>query len=217
MQQLSGRGCHTGAVSTLNRQAERSNRSTHALLDAAAELVAEGGLGAMTFAAIGERAGYSRGLVSARFGTKAGLVDALIRRVWRRLGAAGVVPMSHTSPAMASLLGLVDGLSRVAADHERDLRALSALVHQAASADPELRDRMMTFSEQMRVEIRRALERGMDDGSVRRDIDPRREAVAVVAVLNGVAYQWLLDAGRIDVAAAYATVRDLVADRYCVR
>ncbi|MEZ5297594.1 MAG: helix-turn-helix domain-containing protein [Ilumatobacteraceae bacterium] len=71
---------------TTSRQAERSHRSSEALLDAAAELISEGGLGSMTFAAIGDRAGYSRGLVTARFGSKAGLVGALVRRVWGDCG-----------------------------------------------------------------------------------------------------------------------------------
>jgi len=47
------------------------------LLDAAADLIAEGGYEAMTLAAVGERAGYSRGLVTARFGSKDQLLEAL--------------------------------------------------------------------------------------------------------------------------------------------
>ena len=55
---------------TRNRHQERSDLSTARLLDAAAELIEEGGYEAMTVAAVGERAGYSRGLVTARFGSK---------------------------------------------------------------------------------------------------------------------------------------------------
>ena len=55
---------------TASRQRERSERSTRALLDAAGEVIAEVGYGNMTLAAVGERAGYSRGLVTARFGSK---------------------------------------------------------------------------------------------------------------------------------------------------
>lgn len=201
----------------MNRQQERSSRSSEALLDAAAELVAAGGLASMTVGAVSERAGYSRGLVSARFGTKAGLVDALIGRVWRRLEAAGVVPMSRKSPAISSLTALVDGLAHVADSAPGDLRALAALVHQASGADDELRDRMTAFADAMRSELADALERGIADGSVRADVDPGRDSVVLVAALNGIAYQWLLDADGIDAADSYSTMRDVIEHRYTPR
>jgi AcrR family transcriptional regulator len=201
----------------VSRQAERSERSAEALLDAAAELVAEVGLVAATFTAIGERAGYSRGLVTARFGSKAGLVDALIRRVWRALRDAGVVPMSQTSPALSSLVGLVDGVHDVVTNNPRDLKAMAALLFEAPGSDLELRARMAAFTEGMRVEIGAVLERGVLDGSIRPEIDPAAEAVTIVAALHGVFYQWLLDPVPTDPDRAYATLRDLVLDRYTPR
>ena len=59
----------------------RSEVSTGKLLDAAAELISEGGYERMTLAAIGKRAGYSHGLVTARFGSKEGLLWALVDRM----------------------------------------------------------------------------------------------------------------------------------------
>lgn len=199
------------------RQAERSERSAEALLGAAAELVAEVGLVATTFAAIAERAGYSRGLVTARFGSKAGLVEALIRRVWGALHDAGVVPLSQASPALSSLLALIDGIHDLVTRNPRDLRAMAALLFEAPGSDPELRDRMATFTEGMRVEIAGVLARAVDDGSARGGIDPEGEAVLLVAALHGVFYQWLLDPAATNRDRAYATLRELVVDRYAPR
>ena len=197
-----------------SRQTERSERSAEALLDAAAELVAEVGLVATTFTAIAERAGYSRGLVTARFGSKAGLVDALIRRVWQALHEAGVVPMSQRSPALSSLVALVDGIHDVVTANPRDLKAMAALLFEAPGSDLELRDRMAAFTEGMRVEIAGVLTRGLADGSARPGIDPDAEAVLMVAALHGVFYQWLLDPVATNTDRAYATLRELVHDRY---
>ena len=47
------------------KQAERVERSTKALLDAAAEIIVEPGYEALSIGAVGERSGYSRGLVTA--------------------------------------------------------------------------------------------------------------------------------------------------------
>ena len=63
---------------------ERSEESTRRLLDAAVELVAEAGYAGMTLAATGDRAGYSRGLVTTRFGNKENLLRALIDRLGER-------------------------------------------------------------------------------------------------------------------------------------
>ena len=61
-------------------QAERTAISDKAMLDAAIELILEHGTDKTTLAAIGEKAGYSRGLATYRFGSKAGLYDEVTRR-----------------------------------------------------------------------------------------------------------------------------------------
>jgi len=190
-----------------NRQVQRSERSTEALLDAAADLIAEGGLASMTFAAIGARAGYSRGLVTARFGSKAGLVEALIRRVWSRLRDAGIVPLTTGVDGLASLMGLIDGIHQQAISNHRDMRAMNALIFEALSADDDLRDRMAEFNDAMHDEIADALRRGVEDGSVSATVDPGRAAMVVTSALVGIAYQWLLHADDFDLAAAYGALR----------
>ena len=81
-------------------QQERSAESAQRLLDAAIELIAEKGFDRTTAAEIGERAGYSRSMVRARYGSKDALLesifgDELDRRLLpeldetRRLGCIG--------------------------------------------------------------------------------------------------------------------------------
>src|ERR1700749_3420167 len=66
-------------------QAERRAEAERALLDAARELIAERGGRAVTLAAVGERSGYSRGLVTHHFGSRQGLLDALTLDLQDRL------------------------------------------------------------------------------------------------------------------------------------
>src|SRR5580700_10998436 len=66
-------------------QAERRNRSEDALLDAAAELVAERGVPGASLASIGGRAGVSRGLPTHHFGSKDALVGRLAERAQSRI------------------------------------------------------------------------------------------------------------------------------------
>ena len=64
-------------------QAERTAISDRAMLDAAIDLILEHGTDKTTLAAIGDRAGYSRGLATYRFGSKAGLFDEVCKSISR--------------------------------------------------------------------------------------------------------------------------------------
>src|SRR4051794_27505202 len=70
----------------------RSERSTRLLLHAAGDLVAEGGYQSMTLATVGERAGYSRSLATARFGSKGQLLEALVDDIVVRWDVETVEP-----------------------------------------------------------------------------------------------------------------------------
>ncbi len=63
-------------------QAERSDLSDRLMRDAAIELIVAQGTAATTLKDVGEKAGYSRGLASYRFGSK----DALFSFIMRSLG-----------------------------------------------------------------------------------------------------------------------------------
>jgi AcrR family transcriptional regulator len=177
-----------------DRHAARSERSTEALITAAAELASEGGLTAMTFAAIGERAGYSRGLVTARFGSKAGLVDAMIRRAWQRLRIFEVLDESHGKPGLTQVIDLLEAFREQAERDPVTMRALAVLLLEAAvGVDEALHQRVLAFHQAMVDELTRVLARGANDTSVRSDLDPRAEAMHIVSALLGQTYLWVLD------------------------
>lgn len=62
-------------------QAQRREESENRLLAAAAEIIAREGYLAATLERVGERAGFSRGLASRKYGSKDGLIEAVIWRV----------------------------------------------------------------------------------------------------------------------------------------
>ena len=69
----------TPAHSVRRTQAERTAETRRRVLDAAAALVASHGAHAVSLAAVGEAAGYSRGIVNHHFGSKGRLLEELIR------------------------------------------------------------------------------------------------------------------------------------------
>jgi len=97
-----------GPVAKRRTQAERRGESERALVEAAISVVAKEGVSAATFEAICGRAGYSRGLVTQRFGSKDGLIEMVINHLHERheqlLTAAGIDAL----PGFEAVLKYVD-------------------------------------------------------------------------------------------------------------
>jgi AcrR family transcriptional regulator len=199
----------TGSVS----QRERSERSTRALLDAAGEVIADVGYENMTLAAVGERAGYSRGLVTARFGSKENLLRALVERMTAGWTHRNVLPRTAGRPGLDGVVTLLDAIRAQAQEDPRALRVLYALMFEALGPNPDLRAHFVEFHHIFRNDIARMLRKGIRDGSIRRDVDPAAESVCIVGGLRGVAYQWALDPEAFDPVAALAYLTRITGSR----
>ena len=65
-------------------QAERRAETERRLIEATMEIIARDGVRAVTMAAVGEAAGYSRGIVNHQFGTRDGLMTAVAKAAQAR-------------------------------------------------------------------------------------------------------------------------------------
>lgn len=197
----------------MNRQQERSARSTRALLDAASELIVEGGFDSLTFAAIGERAGYSRGLVTARFGSKDGLIEALIERIVGTWNHRNVLPQTKGRTGLDSVSIVVNAILTQAKRDPTGLRVLYALSFEAIGGDQELHSRVAKFHDNMRTDFLAMIRRGKRDGSISSSVSPRQESVLLLAGLRGIAFQWMLEPDSFDVVDALRHLHDTTIDR----
>ena len=182
----------------LNGHQVRSQRSTRLLIQAAGDLIAENGYANMTLALVGERAGYSRGLATARFGSKGKLLDALVDHIVNRWNVVSVVPRTEGRSGLDALIIL---LTAIRDQYDRDprlLRVLYALIFEALGPVEELRVRFVQFNREARASVVAMIERGIADGSIVPGTDPDVEAQAIVAALRGVGYQWRLAPGEFD-------------------
>ena len=193
------------ANQTLNGHQVRSERSTRLLVRAAGELVAEGGYQSMTLATVGERAGYSRSLATARFGSKAKLLEALVDEIVTRWDVETVAPVQRGLTGLDALHVLLTGIKNSYIKNPRSLTILYALIFEAAGPVPELRDRFVDFHRSQRSRIATYIRDGIADGSIVTGIDPDRQAAMIVAQLRGVGYLWKLDPESIDSGAVLAT------------
>jgi AcrR family transcriptional regulator len=194
-------------------QQERSELSTRRLLEAAGELIAERGYVGMTLAAVGARAGYSRGLVTMRFGSKANLLEALVDRITTGWSHRNLLPQTEGKNGLDGLLGLILAIKRQFERDAHNIRLLYALMFEALGPNEELRRTFVEFHRRQRTDMATLLRRGIRDGSIRPGTIVDDEAVAVVTGLRGIAYQWMLDPSGFDPEAALAHLHESTENR----
>jgi AcrR family transcriptional regulator len=182
-------------------QSERRAEAEQRLLDAAMRLVAAGGLRAVTLAAVGAEAGYSRGIVSHHFGSRQALLDALARAVQRRFA-----PVHVSGDGLERVLGLVDAYLADLETRDLDARVFLVLWTEAIASDEELRPVFAERDAAFRQGWADAVRAGVADGSIRPDADHEAVAVALAALTRGAGLQRLLTPEAVDVEAVRAEV-----------
>lgn len=178
-------------------QAQRTATSDKAMLDAAIELILERGMDKTTLASIGEKAGYSRGLATYRFGSKAGLFDEVcksISRHWLDYLRDGVGDKTGIEAMCAAL----DAFFQFVSDSPRDARVLQILYCGAASPTSEYRQTSATIHQRQQDDVAAWVRGGQDNGSIRRSADPTSIAAQYIAYISGMNYLWLINPESID-------------------
>ncbi len=182
-----------GASAPRLTQAERRDRSERELIAAAIKVVAEYGVSAATFDTIAREAGFSRGLVTQRFGSKEGLIRSLIWHLHQWQGE--VLEEGHVAE--------MDGLEALCAFvrlhcdtvlGETEGSAYFMLLAAAVADRLETRAAFAESHEVERVLIRAFIERGQKSGHIRPEVDADAEALMTGCSLLGLRMQCLIDA-----------------------
>lgn len=173
-------------------QAERRDESQRRLLIATADVVAAQGVSAATFEAIGRAAGYSRGLATQRFGSKQGLIEALIAALHEQQDEMLLAHHLDEHRGLDAVLEFVD----LYLSHLGDGAGAKAYFMLLAGAVADASDQRGLFADSHQTVKRRLsglIARGQAAGDIRADLDPDAAALMVGATLLGVSIQWLTD------------------------
>lgn len=190
----------TGKLAASGRtQAERRRSSDRRMIKAAMQLIAEKGVAGTSLAEIGIAAGYSRGLPAERFGTKLGLMEAIIDSMEAWFAR-------HAPTAVADSRGLAAVLARADAHVEGALRSpVATAVLYSLSLDsiqvfPALRRRAVALNDSFREGFAVHLREARDVGEIPASTDCDLAAALIVSLLRGVFMQWLTDRDGTDLA-----------------
>ncbi|MDJ0788891.1 MAG: TetR/AcrR family transcriptional regulator [Myxococcota bacterium] len=179
-------------------QAQRTARTRSRLLRASLDLVAERGYERASLAAIGERAGYSRGVVNHCFGSKSALLGALVEEMFERWGDESLRPVVEGRVGADALCAVIDSVRSQAHQAPVELKAFYLLLFEALGPLPELRPRFAELHRRMRAGAAHWIRAGVEAGVVGSDVDAEAQAGLFVGAFRGAMYQWLLDPEHVD-------------------
>ena len=193
-------------------QEQRRIDAERRLVRAAAELVGEIGPGRVTLANVGERAGYSRGLATHHFGSKGALMQRLVDAVTSQFRDA-MFEQSQSDSPIDQLRHLIGFYIKVVSDLQPVNRARLVLWADAvAGRSEDVRPRMVSADREFREEIEKRIQYAKTAGEVAKSVDPHGLATVIIAMLRGVALQYLLD-DHVDLDAARKEIEQLLTAR----
>ncbi len=179
-------------------KAEQTARARSRLLRATLDLIGERGYQRASLAAIGERAGYSRGVVNFHFGSKAALLATLVEEMFERWSRTAIGPVTDASNTIDAMCASVASVRDQASEAPVESRAFYLLLFEALGPLPELRPRFAALHESIRRGTADRIRAGIEAGHVRSDIDPDAQAALQLGAIRGIMYQWLLDPEQLD-------------------
>ncbi len=171
-------------------QRERREESYRRIMDTAIKLIARKGSSRTTLEEIGERSGYSHGLVSHRFGSKIALVRALTRQIQADFIAHSQQALAEHS-GLDAVVAMADAYLLAATANPRS--ALYVLIGEAIGPVPEIRGEIAEADRNFRGWMRTHIKRGIAAGEIRRDVDAAAAAAVIVGILRGLMIQHLVD------------------------
>lgn len=174
------------------KQHERRKQSSDKLINAYLELASEQGVSALTFDNIGQRAGYSRNLAFQKFGSKGGLLEAVINHLHETMSERRRSQELESLTGIEALLLYCD-VHIAALDKSPDMKAYFILMSEAIAAMSEMRDQFVGSHKRSASELMRLIRLGREDGSIRKDVTVDMAAQLIGTQLIGISSQYLIE------------------------
>jgi AcrR family transcriptional regulator len=183
-------------------QEERSALSDARMADAAVALICEHGATGTTLTDVGVRAGYSRGLASYRFGSKARLWSFLVRTIGEEWLGALRSAVAGTC-GLETIHAAVDAHCHFLLESSERIRAFYVLWFDSVGPDLELRTVITSAHQRRQRDVEEWITSGIEAGTIPLDVDVTSVAEQFCAAVIGIVYTWLVS------PLAHAEVRHL--------
>jgi len=173
------------------------------ILQAARRLLIEGGFRRLSLQTIATAAGESKGSIAYHFGSKEGLITALVDSLVHDANRALLVDTAGIESLEDRLQVLVDVETRIAADRDAAMGVLEVLPY--AMRDERLRPRVAALYAAYRETVLACLA-----GTAPLRPELLTPAALTIAVVDGLSIQLGLEPERTDVRACFETFGEMV-------
>jgi AcrR family transcriptional regulator len=189
---------------------QQSERTRAALIGAATAMLLDRGFEGTTLALLAQRVRVTKGAIYHHFPDKEALLRAVmehVRRTWEREVGAHV---AQAGDALEQLGALFDRQAHLIDEEPALCLLVTGLTLQSRSLGRGLAGVVERITEDLTELVRGLLARGQRAGDVRRDLDARELARAVVAILEAVSCSRATDPSRSAFLARMRTTRTVV-------
>jgi AcrR family transcriptional regulator len=173
-------------------QAERRSESSAGLVKAAIKVVCSDGVSATTFETIARRGNYSRALVTKRFGSKQGLIEAVIAYLRARPEALAIEKRVDEMPGFEALLAYIEIYMHHLATDENG-QAYYRLFSSALADKSPLQQLFVAEHQRFHNRLAEIVRRGQKEGHIRADLDPDSAAFTAGGLVFSTAMSLLLN------------------------
>lgn len=190
-----------GPMAIRRTQVERRAESERRLLDVTAKLIAARGTSGASFTEIARAAGCSRALPHYLFGTKTGLLQALVKHVVDQFLENVLEPELHGRGGLTAVMTTVRVFLRSLERPRHKTRAVYVLIGEALAGRRELRPTLNAHHRAIRALLEGWIREGMQGGEIRPDVDPEAQAALILGTMRGVGLQVLSEPRTFDAGA----------------
>ncbi|WP_175955231.1 TetR/AcrR family transcriptional regulator [Burkholderia sp. BCC0405] len=161
-------------------------------MEAAIRLIARVGYTRTALESIGIEAGYSRGLVQHRYGSKDQMLEELVNKIATDQRETLLARLQGLRGMDALLCEIDCYLEGMDTPSERS-RAFYMLMQESLGPAPHIRSAFAAIGARWHRALARQIEAGQQAGQIRPDVDPACEARLLIATLRGLRMRSMLD------------------------
>lgn len=189
-------------------QAERTALSDTRMFNAAMQLISEHGANRTTLKEICETAGYSRGLATYRFGSKDNFLQELLKH-FNRAWVDQLRSATERKRGLDAFLAAIDALEHFLLEYPRYMRGSYIIWYESIGARSAVRAQLARNHLHYRRDVARWLRDGIEQGSVRKNVDVENFAAFYLTFVSGTIYQWLVAPEAVDLKAMFEYFRGI--------
>jgi len=186
----------------------RGRRKREQILEIAKEHFGNGGYRGVSTAAIAAEAGITDPGLLHHFQTKAGLLMALLES---RFGRDDEILAIENNPHGTELLSHLDDVVQENENNRADVRLFSVLLAESVAEDHPSHEYFAQRYRRARQLLSASLIDAQKREVIRADVDCDALASALLALMDGLQYQWLIDE-TVSMTGAFRAMSALVAD-----